>query len=70
MQGGHFDFIAGILFNEDYTVVRAALIPHGVALSRANFVERANIHRFLSQDDIWNAPGVEDVTAALRAVNF
>jgi hypothetical protein len=70
LKGGHFDFIAGVLFNEDYTVMRAALIPHSVALERAKFVERTNSHRFLLRDDVWNAPGVQDVTAALKAVNF
>jgi hypothetical protein len=70
LKGGHFDFIAGVLFNEDYTVMRAALIPHLVALERAKFVERTNSHRFLLRDDVWNAPGVQDVTAALKAVNF
>jgi hypothetical protein len=40
LQGRHFDFIAGVLFNEDYTILRAALIPHAVGLERAKFVER------------------------------
>lgn len=70
LKGEHFDFIAGVLFNEDYTVMRAALIPHRVALERAKFVERTNSHKFMLQDDVWNAPGVRDVTAQLRAVNF
>jgi hypothetical protein len=70
MAGSHFDFLAGVLFNEDFTVMRAALIPHTVALARATFVERTNSHRFLLRDDIWNAPGVRDVTSELRAVTF
>jgi hypothetical protein len=70
LQGGHFDFIAGVLFNEGYTVMRGALIPHAVALERATFVERTNSHRFLLRDDVWNAIGVRDVSAELRAVNF
>ena len=70
LKGGHFDFIAGVPFNEDYTVMRAALIPHCVALEQAKFVERTNSHRFLLQDDVWNAPGVMDVTVALKAVTF
>ena len=69
LPGSHFDLLAGVLFNEDYSVVRAALIPHAVALARATFVERTNSHRFLLCDDVWNAPGVSDVTAELRAVS-
>jgi hypothetical protein len=70
LQGEHFDFIAGVLFNEDYTVMRAALIPHVVALERSTFVERTNSHKFLLRDDVWNAAGVRDVSAELRSVNF
>jgi hypothetical protein len=70
LGGAHFDFLAGILFNEDYSVLRAALIPHAVALERSSFLEHTNSHRFLLRDDIWNAPGVRDVTIELRAVTF
>lgn len=70
LVGGHFDFLAGVLFNEDYTVMRAALIPHAVALDRATFVEHTNSHKFLLRDDIWNAPGVRDVATELQEVAF
>ena len=70
LGGAHFDFLAGVLFDEDYGIMRAALIPHALAMERATFVERTNSHRFLLCDEIWNAPGVRDVTAELRAVNF
>jgi hypothetical protein len=70
MAGSHFDFLAGVLFNEDFTVMRAALIPHAVTLERATFVERTNSHRFLLRDSIWEASGVRDVTEELRGVTF
>ena len=70
LAGARFDFLAGVLFSEDYTVMRAALIPHSVALERASFVEYTNSHRFLLRDDVWAAAGVRDVTAELRAVNL
>jgi len=70
LDGAHFDFIAGVLFNADYTVMKAALIPHVIAVERATFVERTNSHKFLLRDDVWNASGVRDVTMELRAVNF
>jgi len=70
LGGGHFDFIGGVLFNEDYTVMRAALIPHSIAVERATFVEHTNSHRFLLRDDVWDAPAVRDVTTELRAVTF
>lgn len=68
LSGAHFDFLAGILFNEDYTVMKAALIPHSVALERASFVAYTNSHKFMLRDDVWSAASVRDVTAELRAV--
>jgi hypothetical protein len=70
LQGGHFDFLAGVLFNEDYTVMRAALIPHAVAVAHAAFVERTNSHRFLLRDEVWNVHGVRDVTHPLQMLTF
>lgn len=70
MAGSHFDILAGVLFNEDYTVMRAALIPHAAALERATYVEHTNSHRFILRDSIWEADGVRDVTQELRAVTF
>jgi hypothetical protein len=70
MAGSHFDYLAGVLFAEDFTVFRAALIPHAVALERATFVQRTNSHRFLLRDGIWQASEVRDVTSEFRAVTF
>ena len=70
LAGAHFDFLAGVLFSEDYSVLRAAIIPHHIAIERATFVARTNSHRFLLRDEIWEAPGVRDVTSELRSVNF
>jgi hypothetical protein len=70
MAGSRFDFLAGVLFNEDFTVRRAALIPHAVALERATYVEHTNSHRFLLRDSIWEADGVRDATMELRDVTF
>ncbi|HVC89100.1 MAG TPA: hypothetical protein VND66_00635 [Acidobacteriaceae bacterium] len=70
LSNAHFDFLAGILFNEDYSVMRAALIPHTVVIAHASFVERTNSHRFLLRDEIWTAHNVRDVTMELRAVRI
>jgi hypothetical protein len=70
LAGAHFDFLAGVLFSEDYGILRAAIIPRAVAEQRASFVEHTNSHRFLLRDDIWEAPGVRDVTAQLRAITL
>ena len=70
LQGKHFDTLAGVLFSEDYTILRAALIPHEVMASHSTFVERTNSHRFLLRDEIWDAPDVKEVTAELRAITL
>jgi hypothetical protein len=67
MAGQHFDFLAGLLFDETYGVYRAAVIPHAVVMERARFVARSNSHKFLLRDDVWDAPGVCDVTDKLTA---
>ena len=38
LKGRHFDFLAGVVFTEDYRVRRAALIPYAVVDRRAKFV--------------------------------
>jgi hypothetical protein len=68
LSGEHFDFLAGVLFSGQYGITRAAIIPRSVVVEHANFVGRTNSHRFLLQDDVWDAPGVRDVTQELRAV--
>lgn len=70
LAGGHFDFLAGVIFSEDYTVLRAAIIPQALVLERSTFVQRTNSHRFLLRDDIWEAPGVRNVTEELRIVDL
>jgi hypothetical protein len=69
LKGGHFEFLAGVLFYEDYTVLRAAIIPPDVVTTRSKYVEHTNSHKFLLRDDVWNAPRARDVTAELRAAS-
>jgi len=63
-----FDILAAVLFDDDYRIKRAALINASVVSEHSNYTEHTNSHRFLLRDDIWNAPGVEDVTDRLREV--
>lgn len=70
IHGEHFDFLAGVIFSEEYLVERAAIIPHGVVRARAVFVVRSNSYKFFLSDDVWDAPDVRDVTTELRAVTL
>jgi hypothetical protein len=69
----HFDILAGVLFNEDYSVLKAALIPHGALLnlfkkrSHISFQAHTHSYVFLLVDGIWKVEGVEDVTLRLKS---
>ena len=65
LAGQHFDFLAAVLFAEDYRVMRAAIVPRAVVKERAAFVKRTNSHKFFLRDDVWSAAGVRDVTREL-----
>jgi hypothetical protein len=70
LDGEHFDFLAGVLFDDTYGVLRAALIPYATVKLRATYVAHTNSHKFILHDDVWRAEGVRDVTAELAAVAF
>lgn len=68
LAGAHFEFLAAVLFSEDYGVFRAAIIPCSIIVEKASFVVNTNSHKFILRDDVWSATGVRDVTAELRSV--
>lgn len=39
LEKSHFDFLAGVLFNEDFSVMKAALIPYQVVKEHSVFVK-------------------------------
>ncbi len=63
-----FDILAAVLFDDDYQIMRAALVPATVVRSCSAYIEHTNSHKFLLRDGIWDTPGVFDVTDRLRAV--
>lgn len=67
LQEKHFDFLAGILFSEDYTVYRAVIIPHGIIEPRSRFSTYTNGWIFRLEDDVWSVPTARDVTAQLKS---
>lgn len=69
LEKAHFDFLAGVLFNEDFSVMRAALIPSQVVKDHAAFVKHTNAWKFVLRDSIWTLPGVEDITERLQKVD-
>lgn len=70
LPDGGFHFLAAILFSPDYSVDRAAIIPHALVLKHSTRVEHTNSWKFLLRDAVWTWPEVKDVTPELRAVEF
>ena len=62
-----FDFLASALFNADYSIRRAAIVPHVLLEPRCRFSKHTNGWLFKLEDDVWDMPGVRDVTHELKA---
>jgi hypothetical protein len=62
LEQSPFDKLAAILFAKNLDIVRAAIIPLEVVRSRAMHDRYTNSYKFMLHDEVWNVPGVEDVT--------
>ncbi|BCA58885.1 hypothetical protein [Sphingomonas sp. HMP6] len=62
-----FDQLAVVLFNTDFGIRRAALVPHATVSALAIYVAHVNAWRLIMDDAIWSINGVMDVTDQLRA---
>lgn len=60
----HFDFLFAVVFNEDYTVRRAVMIPSETVEQIAKFRKHVNAHIVMLRD-MWEAEGACDITAKL-----
>ncbi len=66
LESQHFDYLAGVLFESDFSVMRAALIPFDVVKENATYVARTNSWRFILRDSVWALSGVKDITDRVR----
>jgi hypothetical protein len=62
----HFDFLAGVLFNEDFSILRACLVPHDVVARMATYRDHVNGWILFLRPQLWEQSGVVDITARLR----
>jgi|SRR5580658_2860429 hypothetical protein len=62
----HFDYLAGVLFNADFSVMKGCLIPYEVVKAHGTNNEHTNSHKFLLRDAVWSLPGVQDITTPLK----
>ena len=63
-----FEYLAGLLVNENFQIIRAALVPFLIVRDRSVRVNHTNSWKFHLRDDVWDLPDVRDVTADLRAI--
>ncbi len=61
-----FEMLAGVLFNPDFSVHRAAIVPLDVVKARATWSKHTNSHIFHLKDAVWSEPCVIDVTTRLQ----
>jgi hypothetical protein len=66
LDEGHFDFLVGILFDKEFRVDRACLIPHSVVRSLATYTSTSNGWIVQLRPLLWMQPGVRDITQAMR----
>lgn len=62
-----FDFVAAVLFDQNYRPLRAALIPQSVIQDHAPYQQHTNSHIFFMRDSVWDIASVMDVTKKLAA---
>jgi len=62
----HFDFLVGVLFGEDFQILKACIIPRSTVQKLAKYVKHVNGWRLMLADSIWNEVGVTDMSDTLR----
>lgn len=66
LDGQHFDRLVVLLFAEDYSILRAALLPFEAVKRLARFRPHVN-GSLLYLRDIWAASDAEDITERCRS---
>ena len=66
LEAKQFDYLAGVLFNEDFSVWKAAIIPHKLIQPRSRFAKTPNGWLFKLEDNVWALKDVIDVTNELK----
>lgn len=56
LNDASFEYLVGVLFNEDFSVHRACLAAHSCVLTRSAYGKHVNGHRFHLRDEVWDDP--------------
>lgn len=63
-----FDLLAAVLFDDNYRVLRAAVIPVSIVRDSVVWKEHTNSYRFILSEKMWDEPRVIDATEDLRLI--
>jgi hypothetical protein len=66
LNSNPFDFLVAVVFDSDFVVDYAAIIPLQVVQRRCTPVSRTNSHRFSFTRSVLSEPGVIDITEKLQ----
>jgi hypothetical protein len=66
LDGCHFDYLAGVLFDENFRILRAALLPFDVVKQHSRHDFHVNAAIVDLRDDLWKVEGVVDISDKLR----
>jgi hypothetical protein len=62
----HFDFLAGVLFDEDFSILRACLVPHEAVRRMATYSKHQNGWILHLRSSLWEQDGVREITQGIR----
>ena len=63
----HFEFLVGVLFKEDFSVLSACVIPYDLVVKLAKYQKHVNGWILFLRPEVWQHQGVQDVTGCVRA---
>jgi len=67
LEKRHFTHLVGVLFTEQFKVMKACVIPVGVVRQAASYSQHVNGWRLVLADSVWERSSVRDVTKPLQA---
>ncbi len=70
MTSCDFDYLVGVLFNVDFTVQRAALIPWETVSAYSKYRQREHVWIFHLEDRIWELPEVKELELNVEALEL
>lgn len=62
----HFDYLVGVLFDDNFTVTHACRVPREVVKDSAVYREHVNGWIIHLRPTLWEKPGVRDITLELK----